>query len=355
MSKVRSWTIHDIARRAEVSAKTVSRVINGEKGVSPPTRRRVTQVIDEVGFEPHTGARSMRGCRHDCVGVVLPAAPEEVPLSQGFFIWLFNELCSTFGRRGDFLCIDPHPPTRENGRDYARGLWQQRYAGCILCGPLSLNDNVLRRIHTSGHPYLAFGRLDGFPECSYATVDYELGARMSVEYLVKRGHRRIAMLKAFSGYQPGLERLRGYRAALDNAGIPFDPALVRSVNVSQSDILNAVHRLLLEPDVTALVDCSAAEDPVSIREGARRAGRVPGKDFDVVCWTYTDNATVLSEACGHLWLPVREAAREGLICYERWFSGQTAEPIHILYRPTLYEHVSGVQIPTPKPLFTISM
>jgi DNA-binding LacI/PurR family transcriptional regulator len=353
MSKVHNWTIHDIARRAGVSAKTVSRVINDENGVSSSTRSRIAGIVAEVGFEPHMGARSMRSPRHDCVGVVLPAPPTEVPLSERFFIWLFNEMYQMFGTSGNFLCIDSHPPVRETGRDYARGLWQQRFAGCILCGPLSLTDTVVRRIHDSGHPYLAFGRLDGFPECSSATVNYELGARMSVEHLVKRGHKRIAMLKAFAGYQPGLERMRGYRAALEEAGLPFDPSLVRSVTVSQHNIINGVHRLLLDSDVTALVDCSAAEDPASIREGARRAGRIPGRDLDVVTWTYTANATVLPEACGHLWLPVVESAREGLLQFARWFAQKSDEPVSVLYRPTMYEHATGEQIQPSMPLFQV--
>jgi DNA-binding LacI/PurR family transcriptional regulator len=355
MNKSHNWTIHDIARQAGVSAKTVSRVINDEPGVSGSTRSRITKIITEVGFEPHMGARSMRSHRRDCVGVALSAPPNEAPLSQRFFIWLFNQLYQTFGMKGDFICFDPHPPVRDAGRDYARGLWQQRYAGCIIVGPISLTDTTLRRVHESGHPYVAFGRLDTLPECNCATVDYEMGTRMSVDFLLKRGHRRIAMLKAFSGYQPGAERMRGYRAALDEANIPFEPDLVRSVALEQGNIANAVHRLLLDPNVTALIDCSAAEDAHSIREGARRAGRVPGKDFEIVSWTYTDNATVLQEASAHVWLPVVDAANEGVELFAKWFHGESEGPIRVLYRPTLYEYVSEHEVPKPVPLFHMGL
>lgn len=353
MNKTRQWTIHDIARQAGVSAKTVSRVVNNESGVSAETRVRIARIIEEVGYEPHMGARSMRSQRRDCVGIALSAPPEDVPLSQGFFIWLFNELYTLFGTRGNFICFDPHPPVHAGTRDYARGLWQQRYTASVITGPLPMNDPHIRRVHESGHPYIVFGRLDSMPECSSATVDYELGARLSTEFLLKRGHRRIAMLKAFSGYQPGVERMRGYRASLAEAGIEFDPEMVRSVAIGAGHIVNAVHRLLLDPNVTALIDCSAAEDAASIREGARRAGRVPGQDFEIVSWTYTDNAAVLNEAAAHVWLPVLVAAGEGLGQFAQWFYGEREEPVHVLYRPTLYEKVSGEEVPKPAQLFEL--
>lgn len=351
--KMGKWTIHDVARVAGVSAKTVSRVVNAEAGVGEATRARIAQIISDVGYFPHTGARSMRSRTRDCIGVTVPAPVNVVPLSQSFFIWVFNTLYRIFGNRGSFITFDLNPYAGSPCIDYARGLWEQRYSGVVVCGPLAVNDTTIRRIHDSGSPYLAMGRLDGFPECSCATVDYELGTYLSTSFLIKRGHTKIAMLKGFEGFQPGVERQRGYLKALEEAGIEPCDRHVRSVTFESSSIVNMTYRLLLDPEVTALVDCSATEDGKSIREGARRAGRVPGKDFEVVSWTFTDNSAVLSEACAHVWLPVREAAAEGLELLSRWFDGETDEPIKVLYRPTLYERVENGEISKPQPLFDL--
>ncbi|MBI4557168.1 MAG: LacI family DNA-binding transcriptional regulator, partial [Candidatus Hydrogenedentes bacterium] len=317
------------------------------------TRARVARIIEEVGYYPHTGARSMRSRTRDCLGVTLPAPTDEVRISQSFFIWLFNELYRIFSVSGNYVCFDLNPYGKGRDSDYARGLWEQRYGGCLLCGPLRNDDRIVGRVHESGHPYLALGRLDALPECSCATVDYEEGAYLSAKQLIERGHQRIAMLKAFSGYQPGVERLRGYRRALEEAGLKLDEGLVRSVTFGTRDITNAVYRLLLDPSVTALIDCSATEDGSSIREGARRAGRVLGEDCEVVAWTYTDNAAVLSEACAHVWLPVREAAAEGLELLAKWFREQIEGPIQVVYRPTLYETVANGEVPKPTHLFDV--
>lgn len=346
-----NWTIYDIAREAGVSAKTVSRVLNQKPGVGAETRERVLGIIRRVGFHPHLGARTLRNRKAGCVGVTLTAPPSEVPLSQGFFLWLFAKLFHVFGARGDFIGFDLHPGERPPGTDYARGVWEQLFKACILAGPLRVDDTVAARVHAAGLPYLAFGRLDSLPEGSFATVDYEEGAYRSTRFLIDRGHTRIAMLRAFDGFQPGEERTRGYRRALDEAGLPWDPALVRSVDFGAKAVVGAVHRLLDDRGVTALIDCSATEDAESLRAGARRAGRTPGADFEIVAWTYAEDAGVLREASAHLWLPVMEAAAEGIDQLAAWMDGERSGPIQVLFHAQLRTEASAAEVPRPKRLF----
>jgi LacI family transcriptional regulator len=347
------WTIYDIAREAGVTAKTVSRVLNQKPGVSAETRARILEIMQRVNFHAHIGARSLRSKRTGCIGVTLPAPMAVVPLSQGFFIWLFAKLVGIFGARGEYLGFDLNPYEASENQDYARGVWEQLFKACLVAGPLAVGDRVIGRLHTSGVPYLAFGRLDSMPEISSATVDFEEGAYLSTKFLLDRGHRNIAMLKGLSGFQPGVERLRGYARALQEAGIEPEERFIRSVDFGARNIANVVHRLMGDPRVTALIDCSATEDGSSLREGARRAGRVPGKDFEIVAWTYVNNAAVLSEACAHLWLPVREAAAEGLEQLAAWLHGDRPGPIHILYRPVMNTEPCNEELPKPKRLFDL--
>jgi LacI family transcriptional regulator len=350
-SKNGKWTVHDIARVAGVSAKTVSRVVNDEPGVSAETRVRISKIIEKVDYHPHMGARSMRRRSLDSVGVTVPAPMEEVPVNLEFLVWLFAELYRVFSEQQYFICWDLKPPRLGGAVDYARGLWQQRYSGCIIAGPLATNDTTIRRIHESGCPYVVLGRLDSLPEVSHAAVDYQEATHMSARFLLGRGHTRIGMLKALAGYQPGVERRRGYLCAIEEAGLAPSEDLIRPVSFDSRDIANTTHRLLLDPKVTAVIDCSGAEDAASIRKGAQRAGRVPGKDFEVVCWTYTHNVIIMSEACAHVWLPVREAAAEGFDLLARWFRQDREGPIQILYRPTLYDTPAGDERLKPKHLF----
>jgi len=352
VTRARHLTIYDIARKAGVSAKTVSKVLNQKDGVADETRARILAIMDEVGYHPHIGARSLRGGGAACIGVTLPVSLEVVPISEEVLLWIFGRLLHLFGSRGEYICFDINPSGHAPNGDYARGLWQQLYRGCVVAGPLPLDDTTARRIHDWGMPYLVLSRLDGCPELSCATVDFEQGAYESTRFLIERGHRRIAMLKAFSGFQPGAERRRGYLRALEEAGIEPDESLIRAVAFDAQDMTRCVHRLLLDRDVTALIDCSVTEDGAALRNGARRAGRTPGKDIEVLTWSYREDEAVLPEACAQLWLPQYDAVGEGFDELAAWFHGESEGPIHIVYRPTLLEKVPETEIARPRRLFT---
>jgi LacI family transcriptional regulator len=347
----RSWTIYDIAREAEVSAKTVSRVLNKKPGVSEETRRRVLEIMERVAYHPHIGARTLRGRHNGCIGVTLPAPMNVVPVSQNVFVWLFAHLHEVFGRHGDYIGFDLNPHAASPRGDYGRGVWEQLFKAVVVAGPLPLNDPVIERIHESKVPYVAMGRLESLPELSSATVDYEEAAYLSTQFLIGRGHRRIAMLRAFEGFHPGVERWRGYMRALDEAGIAPDESLIRSVDFGVRSIANVIHRLLSDPSVTALVDSSATEDGDALREGARRAGRTPGKDFEIVTWTYNDHGTVLAEASAHVFLPVLESIAEGIEKLAAWTEDQRRGPIQLLYHAVLRTEADGSEMPRPKRLF----
>ena len=331
------WTIRDIACEAGVSSKTVSHVLNGRPGVKRETRARVMKIIQDVGYYPYMGARRPQPANARAIGVTPCAPPDAVPLSRGFFQWLHEELFRVFGSRGFYVTFDMNPYAEGLQADYARGVWQQTFQACVLAGPLATDDTTVARIHDSGIPYVASGRLDSLPECSCATVDYEEGTYLSTKYLIDRGHTRVGMLKAFAGYQPGVERRRGYLRAIGEAGLPLDENLIRAVSFGARNIASMVHRILDNRGVTALVDCSGTEDAAALREGARRAGRVPGEDFEVVAWTYANDSVTVPEAAAHLWMPVREATADGLEQLAAWIAGDREGPIHIVYRPTLYE------------------
>ncbi len=345
-------TIRDIARHCGVSMNTVSRVLNEKAGVGPETRARIQQVMESLDYHPHIGARSLRSKRMaGCIGVTLSAPLDVAPVSQRFLVWLFSELYKTFGVRGERLCFDMNPHGATPISDYGRCVWENLFTVCLVAGPLATDDTIVERIHQSGVPYLALSRLDRFPECSCATVDYEKAAYLGTKYLLGRGHGKVAMLKAFTGYQPGVERCRGYAQAMEESGKIVDDRLVRSVSFDPQELAATVHGLLVDEEVTGLLDCSGSEDGASIREGARRAGRVPGQDFEVVCWTYEDGRTVLQEACAHIWLPVQEAASDGLRQLAAWYFQEQEGPIKVVYPPILTEEVALGEISVPQRLF----
>ena len=348
--KARS-TIQDVAELTGVSPKTVSFVLNGKPGVSEQTRVRVLKAVSDLNYHPHMGARTLRNRVSRTVGVTFTAPWKTIPLSRNLLFWLYEGLVRVFGSRGFYVTFDMSPHVAAGEHDYARGVWEQAFGPCILIGPLSDNDQTCRRLQEIGIPYVVTGRLSGLPECSSATVDYEEAAYQSTKHLIEKGHKKIAMLGAFEGYQPGQERRQGYRRAFEEAGLPVTDSLLRFVTLEVSNIVREMHSLLREHTVTALIDSSGAEDPAALREGAQRAGRRLSRDLDTVVWTYMYDTVVLPEAVAHMWLPIREATAEGFESLAAWIEGKHEGPVQVLYRPLLFEAPTREQITEDLRLF----
>lgn len=328
-------TIYDVAKEAGVSPKTVSKVINNKDGVKLDTRVKILEIVKKLGYHPNLFARSLRANAPACIGVTFPAPIEIVPFSSKFFLWLFYELYKIFGKKGEYVSFDFMPYESLEIRNYARGVFDNLFKACILVGPIALNDTVVRKIHEAGVPYVALGRLGSFPEISHATVDYEYSAYISTKFLIERGHKVIGLLQAFDGYQPGAERVSGYKRALEEYGIPFNKDLVQPVKFNFDSLFRKAYYLFSNTNITAIVDSSGNEDPVALREASKLAGRELGKDVEIVTWTYEDKRLILREAVAHVWLPVRESATQGLEELSRWISEGRGEPIKVLYPPRL--------------------
>jgi len=349
------YTIHDIARELGISARTVSRVINQQNGVRRDLRERVEQFVKEVGYEPHAGARSLRKTPQTCIGIVSASPLRALPLSEPLLAWLFGQMYRLFGQRGAFVEFDLNPPSNNGVRDYGRGLWQRRYTALAVVGAFPVTDTLLPRIHDTGLPYVALARLRGAEYCNTATVDYEEATYLSTRHLLARGHKRIGLLMSLDGFQPGAERRAGYWRALEEASVCFEASLVRAIPLAANGVRDGLAALLSEEGVTAVVDCSGAEDAEGLRAGARLANRAIGPDLEMVVWTYTSGACILREAVAHVFLPVRESVTEGLerlsgIIYENKGQG-----FQILYKPVLFTPEDGPEMKRPRSVFDVSL
>jgi len=307
-------TIFDVAREAGVSTKTVSKVMNNQPGVSEETRERVLKVVRELGYHPHYGARALRAVRRNCIGVTVAPPLSMVPLREDFLVWLLAKLSTTFSAGGAYLTFDTSRLNEGSMIDYSRGVWERMYDLCFIVGPFPLDDNTINRIHFSGTPYLALGRPVPCESCNYAAVDLERAAYESAKFLLARGHRHILMLSAFEGYSAGWERREGFCRAMTESGISRHEAEGMVVDAgTRPEHLEAALREALESGAySAMIDSTALENPQAIRSGCASAGKIPGKDLDVVIWTYEEKGVILPEASAHVWIPVRKAVLRGI-------------------------------------------
>lgn len=222
----RRVTSHDVAKRAGVSRTTVSLVLNNVKGIqiSDETRRRVVRVAKELGYVPEAAAQALASGRSKFIGLVLTRSPHHIA-TDAFLTQILNPLIEMARRRNLRVLLDivEEMHHQETYLSLVRG---RRIDGIILSGP-RLNDEGLQALENEGFPTVLMGYL---PDTSFYSVDVDnkAAAKSAVGHLIKMGHSRIACItNASLTYTSALERLRGYREALEDTGLSFDDDLVR--------------------------------------------------------------------------------------------------------------------------------
>lgn len=232
-------TLHDVARGAGVSARTVSRVLNDEPRISPETRQRVTAVVAELGFRPNVMARNMRvGARDAAVGLVIPE------LANPFFSAVASGVEKSIRTRGLTLVIASSEEDPQRERAAVNTLLERQVAALILVPSAGSDYRYLRGERRHGLPLVFLDR----PPTKLAadavlSANFD-GAVQGVSHLLAHGHRRIGFIGDIpTTLYTRRERFRGYRHALDTAGVAMDRLLIEQGH-HENDAAEATMRLL---------------------------------------------------------------------------------------------------------------
>jgi len=265
-----SPTLDEVAELAGVSRATVSRVVNGSPKVRPEARRAVEAAVAQLRYVPNRMARSLVTRRTDTIALVLSESDTQV-FSDPFFARVVRELSAALADTEMNLVLLAARGEREQEK-VARYVRQGHVDGVIL---MSLHSqDTLPLVLAEAHvPLVLSGRpLDGLPVC-YVDADNAGGAREATAHLLAAGRRRVATVTGPRDMIGGIDRYAGYRAALQEAGVAEDPALVAEGDFTDAGGGTAMATLLERaPDLDAVF---VASDTMAV--GALRVLRAAGR------------------------------------------------------------------------------
>ncbi|GHS89117.1 LacI family transcriptional regulator [Actinomycetota bacterium] len=212
--------MHDVARVAGVSIKTVSNVINGYPYIRPATKERVEAAIGELGYQLNISARNLRQGRTGMIGLAVPE------LSLPYFAELADSVIGAADAAGLTVLIEQTGAVRERELEVLSGQRRHLTDGLIF-SPLALGDEDRASFEVDFPMVLLGERIFGAP-ADHVTMANVEASRAATAHLVELGRRRIAVIGAHPGEHVGSAALRvqGYELALADAGLALDPALV---------------------------------------------------------------------------------------------------------------------------------
>lgn len=260
-------TINDIAKQVGLSKASVSRALNGKQDVDPTTRRRVLKLATQMGYVPSASARALSNGRSNTLGLLVPS------LTWPWILEVLRGVAEEIERSGYSLMLY----TTANGATSERAFMSQvvpagAVDGLALVIPPGMLDYI-GRLQKGGLPVVVIddrGHEQEFPTVATTNVD---GGRTATQHLIDVGRRRIAMLNGPLEYGCNRDRLEGYKSALQQGGIRFDPRRVANGDFAEGGGASAMQNLL-ESD-PRLDSVFAANDLMAF--GAMRALRAAGR------------------------------------------------------------------------------
>jgi len=300
-------TLEEVASHAGVSRATVSRVVNGSPKVSADVRRAVEAAVSELGYVPNRAARSLVTRRSGSIGVVI-TEPTGRLFSDPFFPRLLRGISGTLSAR-DLQLVLLMPASPADTERTAAYLSAGHVDGTLLVS-LHGDDPLPDRIAQAAIPYVVGGRPLRTPAASYVDVDNRCGGRSAVEHLIANGRRVIATITGPIDMGAGVDRLAGYREALDDAGLDHDPSLVATGDFTQDSGAAAMERLLkARPDIDAVFAASdlMAAGAMGFLEAA---GRHVPQDVAVVGYDDSPVASTLRPRLTSVRQPIDEMGHE---------------------------------------------
>ncbi|MBD8235783.1 LacI family DNA-binding transcriptional regulator [Pseudomonas fluorescens] len=210
-------TMDDVASRAGVSTSTVSHVLNGTRKVSPATVQAVQRAIQALGYIPNTLARSLARSSTSTIGVAISA------LSNHYFSETVHAIETECAKHGYMmLFVDTHDDPEQELR-VVTALHHRRVDGIVLAP--SNGSMALEYLQANEIPAVLVDRMMS-EQFDQVGVENAQPTQALIEHLVAHGHRRIAFIAGRAGFSTTDERVAGYKAALQAAGLVFDAQLL---------------------------------------------------------------------------------------------------------------------------------
>lgn len=282
-------TLRDVAKQANVSTSTISRVLNNKTTsipISEETRQRVLQAVQDVGYKPNMVARQL--ARKQSFSLICAIVPYSVPsvLSHPFYMMVLRGIADICQKQGYAITIyftdTANPDLTAVAQDYDRVL--EIPADGIILATTRDNDQFIPRLQADNIPFVHIGRLlnSSEPKSPCVDVDNYMGARLATEHLLARGYRLIATITGDLNMASGVDRLRGFQDALHEAGYSVPPEWIITGKFDPQSGYLGMKTLLAGTQKPTAVFAASDSSAIGVMQAVQEQGLSIPQDIAIV-------------------------------------------------------------------------
>jgi LacI family transcriptional regulator len=239
-----TMNLEEIAQLAGVSKSTVSRVINNEARVSDRTRARVQEVIEAQGYQPNRAARTLVTRRTQTIGVVISNNIGVFFDTSFYFPTILRGISQATSER-DYAMLLMIGEDNEDDMRFARRIVRSHMMDGVIVVSPSIGHPLIDELIETHTPFVSADRIPR-NDVNYVTVENVESSRTAVNHLIKLGRRRIVIIAGDALIIDSLDRVEGYKLALADNNIPYDPSLVIIDRYAYDASYATIKRLLAE-------------------------------------------------------------------------------------------------------------
>lgn len=276
-------TIYDVAREANVSMATVSRVVNGNPNVKPVTRKKVLDVIDRLDYRPNAVARGLASKKTTTVGVIIP------DVSNVYFSSLARGIDDVATMYKYNIILANSDGNAEKEVNVLNNLLAKQVDGIIFMGH-HITDELRAEFSRSKTPVVLAGSIDPDNQVGSVNIDYKISTKEATELMIQHGNKKIALVTG-SLLDPinGKQRLEGYKEALKENGLTYTEGLIFESEYDYKIGEDLAERLINSEATAAVVTYDALA--AGIMNALHDKGVDVPNDFEVI----TSNNTFLTD------------------------------------------------------------
>ncbi|RLL47806.1 catabolite control protein A [Oceanobacillus piezotolerans] len=279
-------TIYDVAREANVSMATVSRVVNGNPNVKPTTRKKVLATIERLGYRPNAVARGLASKKTTTVGAIIP------DISSIFFSELARGIEDIATMYKYNVILSNSDQNKDKELKLINTMLEKQVDGILFMGG-TITEEHIQQFKTSNVPIVLAATYDDTKEMASINIDYEAASYEATKYLLEKGDKRPAFVTGGEESSINRYKFNGYKRALEEANLTVNEELIVEGDYSYESGIEAIKQLVALDERPSSIFVASDEMALGVIHGAQDAGYKVPEDIQVFGFNNTRLATMI--------------------------------------------------------------
>lgn len=336
-------TIYDIARLAKVSKSTVSRVITNRTNISEAARERVLEAIKTLNYQPSKLARALTSNGFDAI-LVISTRPTKTTTGNPFFSEILQSIALRAEEEDFDVILQTSKNSEEDLQKCVSKITEKMIKGIIMLSSPA-NEHILYQLDNYEVPVVVIGNIEGEYRHIFSvdTDNFQDSYRLT-QYLISLGHQNIACLHAPLDYHVSIDRLAGYKRAMQDADITLQPELIIDGGYSAESACLAATALLTLPRPPSAVFATDALKIMSVYRAAYELKKAIPAEISVTGYSSDNVSPMLSPALTGIEIPIRELGCQGCgLLFDKIFNRDNADSRVLVRTQLMINHSAAVR------------